>query len=314
MNLAPEARGLMLVVGLVLLVALPLVAAASFLLRKKDAALSKEIALRYGAWVAIALVFGAALWGGRGAWVALVGLLSLLAFREYARAVGLWMDRGFLGVAYFAIVLFHVAAWWPWDPLAPGRGWYGIFQAMPAYATLAVLAVPIVRGRFEHMVQKTCLALLGVIYLGYLLAHLAFLHNLPQGPVLIVLLLLLVALNDVGAFIVGKFLGRHKLRPTLSPGKTWEGALGAFALVVLTALLLRGHVPFIPIGHLLALAALVSIGGVLGDLALSVIKRDLGIKDWSDAIPGHGGILDRANSLVFAVPLYFHFTRYFFGA
>ncbi len=314
MTFDAEAHRLALVIGAVLAIALPLIVGAALLLRGRKPELAREISLRYVTWVGLAAAFLGALWLGREAWIALVGLVGILAFREYARAVGLWLDRSFLAVCYLFVALFHVAAWWPWDPLAPGRGWYGIFQAMPAYAVLAVLAVPIFRGRFENMVQRTCLSVLGVVYLGWLFAHLSFLINLPHGPALALFLLLLVALNDVSAFILGKLFGRHKLRPTLSPGKTWEGAIGATLAVLAAALLLRGHVSWIPMPHLILLALLISIGAILGDLALSVIKRDLGLKDWSAAIPGHGGILDRTNSLVFTVPLFFHYVRYFFGA
>ena len=116
--------------------------------------------------------------------------------------------------------------------------------------------------------------------------------------------------GDVAAFIAGRFLGRHKLRPTLSPGKTLEGAMGGLVAVLAVAWGLRWLVPMFGPVHLAVVAALISVSGVVGDLAMSTIKRDLGIKDWSDALPGHGGILDRVNSLMLAAPVFFHYMRY----
>jgi phosphatidate cytidylyltransferase len=121
---------------------------------------------------------------------------------------------------------------------------------------------------------------------------------------------MLVATNDVTAFLAGRFLGRHKLRPTLSPGKTVEGAMGGLVCVLAVAWLLRWLVPMFGPVHLAVVAALISVSGVVGDLAMSTIKRDLGIKDWSDALPGHGGILDRVNSLMLAAPVFLHYMRY----
>lgn len=312
MRLDPALRGFLPVVAGLLALALAGIGAASAALRKSRPALARELWLRYLAWVVIAAIVLGALGLGRAAWVALVGVLSLAAFREFAQAVGLWIDRAFQAVAYLSIVLIALCAWWPYADSSPEPGWYGLFMAMPVYAILAVLAVPIVRDRFERMLQKMCLTILGIMYFGWLLGHLGYLVNLPGGVGLVLFLVFLVALNDVAAFVTGRLVGRRKLRPALSPGKTWEGAAGAVVAVAAGAWLLRWLVPAYSGPHLAAAAVLISAGSTLGDLALSVIKRDLGIKDWSDAIPGHGGVLDRVNSLVFTVPLFFHYTRYFF--
>ncbi|HSE95660.1 MAG TPA: phosphatidate cytidylyltransferase, partial [Methylomirabilota bacterium] len=246
----------------------------------------------------------------RGPWVIFVGLLSLSAFREYARAVGLWTDRSFGAVVGLFIVLIHASAWWPSGDGLARPGWYGLFMVLPVFGSLAVLAVPIARDEFAHMLDKTGLALLAVVYFGWLFGHVAYLVNLPGGVGLVLFLSFLVAVNDVAAFVVGKLAGRHPLRPRLSPGKTWEGALGGLLATLGVAWLARWLVPAYPPAILAGTAAAISLSGILGDLALSALKRDLGIKDWSAAIPGHGGILDRANSLVFAAPLFFHFSRY----
>jgi phosphatidate cytidylyltransferase len=300
------------VIASVLVAAVVLIALVSCVARRRRPELVRELWLRWVSWVAIALVLLGALSAGRSAWVALIALLSAAAFREFGRAVGLWRDRSFVALGYGSIVAIYVTAWWPFDAATPERGWYGLFTAMPAYVTLATLTLPIVRGRFEHMVQQACLALLAVIYFGWALAHLAFLVNLPGGTGIVLWLCFLVAVNDVAAFVTGKLFGRRTLRPALSPGKTWEGALGGLVVVLAVGWGLRWLVPAYPAAHVVILAVLVSAGGVLGDLALGVMKRDLGMKDWGTAIPGHGGVLDRLNSLVFTAPICFHYTRYFF--
>jgi phosphatidate cytidylyltransferase len=126
-----------------------------------------------------------------------------------------------------------------------------------------------------------------------------------------------VELNDVFAFIVGKTLGRRKLIPNTSPNKTIAGAVGA---LVLTTLLVMGIGPFVFQGtvlaswvHLAILGVLISILGQFGDLILSSIKRDLGIKDMAATIPGHGGLLDRFDSVILVAPAVFHYVNYFVG-
>ncbi len=300
-----------LLLAAILAIAGLLIAAASFFLRKNQSSLLREIWLRYVSWLAISVLLIGALALGRIAWIAFVGLLALLVFREYARAVGLWLDHGIQAVVYLFIILIHLVAWWPYPDASPHPGWYGLFVIMPIYGIVALLAIPILRDSYQHMLQKLSLAILGLVYFAFFLAHFAFLHNLPGGVGFVLFLAFLVAINDVGAFVAGKLFGRNKMRPRLSPGKTWEGLIGSFVLVQLAAWGLAWLVPEYSVTHRVIVAALIALAAAFGDLATSVIKRDLGIKDWSDSIPGHGGLLDRTNSLIFTAPLFFHYTRYF---
>lgn len=288
------------------------IALASWALRGRRPELVRELWLRWGSWVVIAGVFLGALALGRAVRIALVGAVSFAAFREYARAVGLWLDRGFQAVVDIFIVLIFACVWWPYADASPEPGWYGLFMAMPVYGTLAVLAVPVVRDRSEQMLQQASLSIFGLLYFGWMLGHLAYLGNLPGGVGLVLFVAFLVGVNDVAAFVVGHVAGRHPLRPVLSPRKTWEGALGALGVVIAAAWQVRWLVPRYALVDVVVVAVLIGIGGALGDLALSAIKRDVGIKDWGTAIPGHGGVLDRLNSVIFAAPLCFHYTRYFF--
>ena len=119
-------------------------------------------------------------------------------------------------------------------------------------------------------------------------------------------------LTDVAAFTFGKVFGRHPLRSQISPNKTWEGALGALGVAMILPWLLRFSFPFFGPWQLILTGLIVGIGGQLGDLSISVIKRDIGTKDMAATIPGHGGILDRIDSLVYAAPLFMHMTGYYY--
>ena len=140
--------------------------------------------------------------------------------------------------------------------------------------------------------------------------HLAFLANARHAYSYLLYLLFAVELNDVAAFTFGKLFGRHPLRSNISPKKTWEGPIGALGVSLALPWVLRGTFPHFQAWDCLLIGGIVGIGGQLGDLAISVIKRDLGIKDMGRAIPGHGGILDRIDSLIYVAPLFFHIVRF----
>ncbi|RRJ85105.1 phosphatidate cytidylyltransferase [Aestuariirhabdus litorea] len=147
------------------------------------------------------------------------------------------------------------------------------------------------------------------LLIGYLVlvpawVGLVLLKSHPDSWILIMFLLFLVWGADVGAYFAGKYLGRHKLAPKVSPKKTWEGVLGGIVTVVLVALVAQPYLPFKELGPLLGVTVFVALVSVLGDLAESMFKRERGIKDSSQLLPGHGGILDRIDSLTAAIPLF----------
>jgi len=273
------------------------------LLKRYDRQARRALWRNYVAWLFILPVLFIPLMAGRLAWIGLVLVVSLLCFREFGCATGLWRDRAFMLAAVTCIVgIFYPVA----------VCWYGLYLVMPIYATLILLTVPLARDTFEHMIQRTCLAVLGVVYFGWFFSHLAYLIHLENGVGHVVFVFLLTELNDVCAFSVGKAIGRHPLSPRISPGKTIEGSLGALVGTIGFAFFLRYAVPEFSTTHLVLIAALISITGTLGDLTMSFIKRDLGIKDMGKVIPGHGGLLDRFDSLIFVAPVFFHFTVYFY--
>ena len=135
---------------------------------------------------------------------------------------------------------------------------------------------------------------------------LSWLHAQPDGPFIVFLLLLIIWASDVGAYFVGKQFGRHKLAPVISPKKTWEGVYGGIALAIAAAFLWSGLIAGlkIPAGALLTMAVLTTLASVGGDLFISIHKRTVGLKDTGTVFPGHGGILDRYDSLLAGAPFF----------
>ncbi|NKE46987.1 phosphatidate cytidylyltransferase [Roseomonas frigidaquae] len=271
-------------------------------------ALRKELWLRLGSWcVLLPLMIGPVL-AGREWTIGAVTLLGLLCYREYARATGLFRERLLSAVVVLGILAVNFAAL---------DHWYGFFVALWPLTTcvLAVASIPL--DRPAGYVQRVGLAVLGYMLFGAGLAHLGYMANDANYRPLVLLLLTAVALNDVAAFTCGKLIGGPKLLPATSPNKTISGALGA-VVVTASVVALIGSALFGGTGmqawHWLALfGVLVSVAGQSGDLMLSSIKRDIGIKDMGVVLPGHGGILDRFNSLLLVAPAVFHLIQYFIG-
>ncbi len=266
----------------------------------------------YRGWLMmIPLVLGA-IFLGREATIVLFTILTILGFKEFARATGLYDDWVMTGAVYLSIVAVGVVSL-VHDPATGEPGWYGLFMALPVYAISVFLFLPIVRDRVKGQLQTLALAILGFIYIGWMFGHFAFLANAKNAYGYLLFLLFAVELNDVAAFTCGKLLGRHRLRPNISPNKTWEGSLGALAVSLAMPWLLHFSFPHFGAWQCVLTGLIVGIGGQLGDLSISVIKRDIGVKDMGAVIQGHGGILDRIDSLIFVAPLFLHMTRAFYG-
>lgn len=151
-------------------------------------------------------------------------------------------------------------------------------------------------------------SLLGIFYLGWFLGHLILLRNFDQGEYLIFFLFLVTWAGDTGAYYVGKGFGRHRLAPNVSPNKTVEGAIGGWVASVLVAVLARWwFLPLISVSDSLVLGGLLGIVGQLGDLTESMFKRGAGVKDSGQFLPGHGGVLDKLDSLIFTAPVLYYY-------
>ncbi len=243
------------------------------------------------------------------AWTILaVTALSLLCYREFARATGLFREHAVSLCVVVGILLMAFAA---------ADHWYDLFLAIPPLTLALMAAVAILRDEPKGYIQRVGLGGFGFLFFGACLLHLAYFANDPRYRPMLLMLLVTVELNDIFAFICGTTFGRRKLAPNTSPNKTVGGSLGA--LILTTALVaFLGHCVFraTPLDAplpLVALGLLISVGGQFGDLMLSSVKRDLGVKDFSALIPGHGGFLDRFDSLILVAPAAFHFIGYFRG-
>ncbi|MCE9546488.1 MAG: phosphatidate cytidylyltransferase [Planctomycetia bacterium] len=297
----------------VVLLLIPLVTWLLSTTGKVSAKLHDELVLRYYGWlliipVLIGPIMLGAFWAILG-----IGLLSLFCYREYAQATGLTRERWVSFLIVGGILLLTVATL---------DHWYGLFTALTSLTVASIVAFAVLQDRPQGYIQRVALAVFGYLLFGVGLGHLAYLANDTHYRSLMLLIFVAVELNDVFAFCCGKTFGRRKLCPNTSPNKTVGGAAGALVLTTILVVVLGRHVfagtalagtTLASVSLLIGLGALTSIAGQFGDLTLSSIKRDLGIKDMAATIPGHGGLLDRFDSILLAAPVFFHYVRYFVG-
>jgi phosphatidate cytidylyltransferase len=265
---------------------------------------------RIRAWWAMVLVFGFAVWLGGVGSIALFGLVSLLALREFVTiAPTRREDHRTLLWAFFVVL--------PLQYWLIATRWYGLFAIMiPVYAFVLVALSNVIAGRTERFLERTATIHWGLMICVYCVSHAPALLILEipgyrTNATLLVFLVLVVELSDVLQYVFGKLFGKRPIAPSVSPNKTWEGFVGGVVAASLVGTLVSSATPFTPL-QALAMSLATTLAGFAGGLVLSAIKRDRGVKDYGTLIPGHGGMLDRIDSLCFAAPVFFHLTRYFF--
>lgn len=273
---------------------------------------SAELKARIRSWWVMILLVAAALVLGRTATVILFAFVSYLALKEYFTIIPTRRaDRVVLLVAYLAVPIQY---WWV------GTAWYGMFVIfVPVYMFLILPAAMVLRGETEGFLKAAGTMHWGLMIAVFAISHAAYLIAVPPpasppgtGAGLLLLLLILTEFNDVAQFVSGRSFGRHRITPRVSPNKTVEGFVGGLAATtVLAAMLAPALTPIGPLQGAL-IGAMLATAGFFGDIVMSAVKRDLAIKDTGTILPGHGGILDRVDSLVFTAPLFFHTVRYFY--
>ncbi len=291
-----------------LLVAAPVAIAALSAAGVVKSDLRSELWKRTISWMVMAPLIAGPILLGSFYTVLAFTIVSLLCLREFGRATGLFREHSISAVAAAGIIALNLAAL---------DNWYGLYQALGPLMIVAMCIVGIVRDQPKGYLQRVGLGIFAFSLFGVCFSHYSYMANdLDFRPILL-MLLATVQFNDVIAFCVGKSIGRRKLAPNTSPGKTIGGSVGSLLLTTpLVAVL--GHYVFHGSAvdttlNLAALGLIVSAGGQLGDLLVSSIKRDVGIKDMGALIPGHGGVLDRCNSLLLVAPSVFHFVGYLRG-
>lgn len=193
-----------------------------------------------------------------------------------------------------------------------------LLLTIPAF-TIVIMSAAMLRrsAPFEKMLPSMGATVLGVLYVAMLGGHLVSIRNgfkMPLAARLLSFFFLVVMGSDTGAYYTGRALGRHKLAPSISPGKTWEGAIGGMlASLLFSALAHFWFFPELKLTAALPLAAVMNVLGVIGDLTESALKRGAGAKDAAKILPGHGGLLDRLDSLLFNAPVIYYFAVYYFG-
>lgn len=269
-----------------------------------------ELSQRVRSWWWMITVFTIAILTSRVVSSIFLALMSYLALKEYFSLIPTRrVDRGILLFAYLAIpVQFYLAH----------VGSFGLFMVfIPVWMFLFMPAAITLAGHTEGFLRAVGLLSWGLMIAVFSLSHTAMLLSFGvklgfgAGPLLF--LVALTELNDVAQFTAGKLFGRSKIVPRVSPRKTWEGFIGGIVTTALVAMLAGPLLtPLSPIWSAAA-GALIAGTGFLGDITISACKRDLGVKDASSLIPGHGGILDRADSLIYSAPVFYHLLHYFYG-
>lgn len=266
---------------------------------------------RIATWWLLMLVFVGASSLGRIGAVLLFGIASFLALREFVTLTR--TDRA-----------DHMALFWSFFVVLPVQyylvyiKWYGVFAIfIPVYAFIFLPIRLVLAGETAGFLRRAAQLQWGVLVCVYFISHVPALLMLNirdyagQNVKLLFFFATVVQLNDVFQYVWGKLLGRHKIVPKVSPNKTWEGFVGGALTAAAVGAALAFVTPF-SVWQAALFALAIALMGFAGDVTLSAVKRDAGVKDFSEALPGHGGILDRFDSTCFAAPIFFHLTRFFF--
>jgi len=267
---------------------------------------------RTNAWWMMVAVLALAFWIGDGGIIALFAFISFQALREFIsithtrrgdhRAL-VWSFFFFLPAQYFLI----------------GIDWYGMFSILiPVYAFLLLPISATLGSDAERFFERAAKVQWGLMICVYCISHAAALLtlNIPgfegRNAQLILFLVLTVQSSDVFQYVWGKLLGKHKLAPAISPSKTVEGLVGGVLTASALGAALYWMTPF-NVWQAALVSLAINMVGFFGGFVLSAIKRDRGVKDWGTLIEGHGGMLDRVDSISFSAPIFFHIVRYWWA-
>lgn len=264
---------------------------------------------RINAWWVMVAVLGGAFWLGHGAVIGLFAAISFFALREF---ITLTPTRG--GDYPALVAAFYCVL--PVQYLLIASDWYGLFSIfIPVYVFLLLPILASLGGDTTGFLERAAKVQWGMMIAVFCISHVPALLTLDipgfegRNLLLIAWLVLVVQISDVLQYVCGKLLGKRKIAPQLSPSKTVEGFAGGMALATLVGASLFWITPF-SAWQAALIALVVTLLGFFGGLVMSAIKRDRGVKDWGHMIEGHGGMLDRLDSVCFAAPIFFHVLRY----
>ncbi|KQZ13115.1 MULTISPECIES: phosphatidate cytidylyltransferase [unclassified Mesorhizobium] len=264
---------------------------------------------RINAWWIMAILIAIAFVAGRIGVIVLFAFCSFAALREFVTLINTRRaDHWALATAFFVVLPLQYFLLWSED--------YGIFAVfIPVYTFLLMPIITVLRGDTQRFLIRVAEVQWALMICVYCASHVPALLTLRipgyegRNVLLIAFLIIVVQLSDVLQYVWGKLFGRTKIAPNLSPSKTVEGFVGGVASATLIGASLWWITPFTPL-QAGAMALIITLMGFFGGLVMSAIKRDRGVKDWGHLIEGHGGLIDRLDSVVFSAPVFFHLTRY----
>jgi phosphatidate cytidylyltransferase len=266
--------------------------------------------VRIKAWWVMVFILAGALMAGRRPVILLFLFLSFAALREFITLTPTRKADHMALAISFLIVL-------PGQYILVWTQWYGVFTIfIPVYVFLILPVFQVVREDTRDFLARTSTMQWGLMIAVYCISHVPALMMLSipghDPALLVVFSILVVQASDVFQYVCGKLFGRHRIAPTVSPSKTVEGLVGGVACATGLGAGLWWITPF-TVWQAATMSLLIATMGFVGGLVMSAIKRDRGVKDWGRLVEGHGGILDRLDSVCFAAPVFFHLTRYFFA-
>jgi phosphatidate cytidylyltransferase len=266
---------------------------------------------RIRAWWIMSAVFVLTIAVGRVGSLILFALMSLLALREYITLIPTRRaDHRILLWTFFVVT--------PLQYYLIGIRWYGLFAILIPVAVFVLIPTHIaLGGDTEHFLERAAKIQFGIMICVYCLSYAPaqLMLNIPrfegEGPRLLLFLVIIAQLSDVLKYTWGKLIGRHKIVPGVSPNKTWEGFVGGVLSATAIGAALWRFTPFQALSAA-GLSLVIALLGAAGGLVMSAIKRDANVKDFGSLIEGHGGMLDRIDSICFAAPVFFHIVRYYY--
>ncbi len=228
--------------------------------------------------------------------------VALYEFYSLAGRKGVFVYRWFgiiLGMCVPLIIFFQMGS----------EGYFTLEPFFIVLACLMVFVLQFIRRDSSQALASIAVTLFGLLYIAWFFSFFIKLKLLPDGTLLVAFLILVTKTGDIGAYLVGSYIGRRNLIPRISPHKTIEGTVGGLIFSLVSAIASKAYLPYFPLGHLVVLGVLLGILGQVGDLAESLLKRDCGVKDSGANLSGFGGVLDLIDSLLFTAPIFYFYVK-----
>lgn len=278
----------------------------------KDSPVIDNLNARINAWWIMLIVIGCAILLGKIAFILLFAAISLFALREFISLLPTRRGDYFpLLIAFYFVI--------PYQYYLIYADWYGLYSIfIPLYVFLLIPIASLKQEDTTHFLERSSKIQWGLMISVYCISYVPALLNLNLPSFhgekiwLAIWLIMVVQASDVLQYVCGKLFGKHKVAPVLSPSKTIEGLLGGIILATALGVALSWLTPF-TYWQAALIGFIICIFGFFGGLVMSAIKRDRGVKDWGQLIQGHGGMLDRIDSICFSAPIFFHILRYWWS-